>query len=446
MARGNSHRGGGRGGKRKRDGADGGGDGEGSGRGSNFKRAYHRNHLENSIKHTVAGPGIFITTSRGRERKAALQLLDVLEEHAKKLYQGVKLEAHVPLFKEETQQKKSKPLEELDEDALWNQGEDSDEPQSAQAADDEHPGMPSGSGEAPQPSSSDNKDVGDDIQAQLMAELAELGGGGGSGQSGGNGKGKGRANGTGDVPRFGIVSQGLIECVTYMRVAPPQDPHKLVYSMLEEVEQTGAARCRHVQRLTPVADTCLATYDSIGTLADHILPRFFTADKPRTYRIEPRIRAHNGVTRDSLIKLIGDAVPANQGHSVNLTEPELVIVVEILKSVCGIGVGENWNRFRRFNPAMIAEQVAKQREGEGQGGRSGAADAVENGGKTTSANVSKAGGGLGRVATAQLQAVKGGEDSAAPSAGGADPSVAASEVTAAAVPNSTAPPTGSAEK
>ncbi|KAE8221968.1 hypothetical protein CF326_g8462 [Tilletia indica] len=406
-----------RGNKRKyegsgRSGEGGGGRGGGAGAGGSSKRPYHRNTSDNAIRTTMAGPGIFITTSRGRERKAALQLKDVLEEHAERLYPDVKLEAYVPV---ENKAYVKKVLTEEDEDALFNgpAQDDTDVKQEVEeeqaeevSAATEKPDLPS---EVREGDSSVNAPL-NDIQAQIQAELAELNAtsGGPHSNGAGHGQGTGTKGGPAKLYRFSTVTQGLLDCVAFMRVTAPQDPHALVYSVLEEVERTGGARCRFVQRLTPVADTCAANYESIEALAGRVLPSFFTSDRPRTYRIEPRIRAHNIVTRDPLIQLIGEQVALQAGaHSVDLKNPELVIVVEILKSVCGIGVAEHWNRFRRFNPAMVAEEVNKKRDG-GDGGTEGASGSTGTGLRADGAEgdvgrTSRVAGNLGRVAAAQSQ-------------------------------------------
>ncbi|CAD6889046.1 unnamed protein product [Tilletia controversa] len=407
MGRGNKRKfeggGGGRGG-------DGGGGGGERGGGGSSKRPYHSNASD--LKATMAGPGILITTSIGRERKAALQLVDVLEEHAERLYPDVKLEAYIPV---ETKTQIKKKLTEEDEDALFNGGGEAEPEIKKDEEQVKEETAPNDGADLLAGEADDHKPPLDDIQAQIRAELAELDASSKAVRSGGPGHGKGKAGPKGPVKlaRFGMA-KGLIDCVTFVRVTAPQDPNALVYSLLEEVERTGAARCRFVQRMTPVADTSAANYPSIEALASRVLPRFFTADQPRTYRIEPRIRAHNIVKRDPLIQLVGEQVALQAGsHSVDLKNPELVIVIEILKNICGIGVVEHWSRFKRFNPAMVAEEVSKQREG-GVGGTDGASgsgaaasasavgtDGADGGGGSSGKH--HVAGNLGRVAAAKLE-------------------------------------------
>ncbi|KAK0552611.1 hypothetical protein OC846_001870 [Tilletia horrida] len=319
------------------------------------KRGHHNGSKYNKAL-TMNGPGIFLTTAKGKERKAALQLLDVLGEHAKRIYPDVKLEPLREERKDPSVTARRRKLTEEDMDALMNGGtlEEPDEPEHQAPAQDEAAEAEGGAE--------------NDLQAQLRAELAELG-------AGSSGASKGRDKSQADAPaRFGLVTTGLVDCIAFIRVTPPQDPIKLTYSILEEVEQTGGARCKFVQRLTPIADTCAANYDAIRTLSNHILPQAFTAGIPRTYRIEPRIRMHNVVKREALIQVVGDCVPSVGGHSVNLSEPEVVIVVEIIKNVCGISVVEHWSRFKRFNPAMIAEEVNKKREAGDASGSAGSSN------------------------------------------------------------------------
>ena len=50
---------------------------------------------------------------------------------------------------------------------------------------------------------------------------------------------------------------------------------------------------------------------------------------PLQYKIEMRIRNHTAITKDDAIKAIAESVPV--GHKVDLSNPDLCILVEIFK-------------------------------------------------------------------------------------------------------------------
>lgn len=74
------------------------------------------------------------------------------------------------------------------------------------------------------------------------------------------------------------------------------------------------------------------------------------------YRIEPRIRSHTALTRDLLIPLVASCVPSGGGHRADLQQPEVVILVEVLKNVCGMGVVEDYEQLGKFNMQTVAQQ------------------------------------------------------------------------------------------
>lgn len=87
------------------------------------------------------------------------------------------------------------------------------------------------------------------------------------------------------------------------------------------------------------------------------------------YRIEPRIRSHTSLSRDTLIPLIASCIPDNAAHRVDLVNAEIVILVEVLKNVCGIGAMEDYERLGKLNVQTLAQRaqnLAPSRVGDGK--------------------------------------------------------------------------------
>ncbi|RPD61192.1 hypothetical protein L226DRAFT_560338 [Lentinus tigrinus ALCF2SS1-7] len=143
-------------------------------------------------------------------------------------------------------------------------------------------------------------------------------------------------------------------CVVFISCKPPVDPVKLVTTYVQNVVNTGVTNTRFTQRLTPVAGSCVANIPEIQGLCQRVVKPFFTADpdKKYSYKIELRIRNHNTLTRDKLIPELAKCVP--EGHTVSLDKPELFILVEIFKSVCGISVVKDYYKLQKFNVMEIA--------------------------------------------------------------------------------------------
>jgi len=156
--------------------------------------------------------------------------------------------------------------------------------------------------------------------------------------------------------RTDVLSAIFISC------RPPIDPVKLVYTHFANVERTGVTQTRHALQFTPISDSCTATLPDIIELAERLIPPAFHADPPQTfkYRIQITSRNHSAVPRNELIPALAQCVPADQGHTVDLDEPDLTILVDLYMFVCGMSVVRDFDRLKKLNVVAVAD-AAKRR-------------------------------------------------------------------------------------
>ncbi|KAL1949322.1 hypothetical protein VTO73DRAFT_8203 [Trametes versicolor] len=171
-------------------------------------------------------------------------------------------------------------------------------------------------------------------------------------------------------------------CVVFISTKPPIDPVKLVTTHVQNVLDSGVTHTRFSQRLTPVSASCAANMPEVTTLCTRVLKSVLAEDpdKKYTYKVELRIRNHNTLKRDKLIPELAKCVP--EGHTVNLDNPELYILVEIFKSVCGISVVKDYYKLQKFNVMEIAN--AKNLRDDGEEGRVAEKGSEETAGKGAS--------------------------------------------------------------
>lgn len=233
----------------------------------------HQRHTHKLVQvlDTPHCTGVFMSCARGKERKAATELVELMEEHAQRMYAD-----HVP--------------------------------QEASCA---------------------------DIELQIEKELADL-------------------RQPTKPSRISSLDTDT-ECLCFIQCLPPVDSYTLLKQVLQTMEETGASRSRYVQRLVPVRVLCRTDTDSIRTAAKAALAPAFS-DQPRTYRVEPRIRSHTSLSRDVLIPLVASCVPTNAAHRVDLAHPDVIIVVEVLRNVCGIGTLDEYERFGKWNVQTLVER------------------------------------------------------------------------------------------
>ncbi|KAI0779099.1 hypothetical protein BC629DRAFT_1264037, partial [Irpex lacteus] len=144
-------------------------------------------------------------------------------------------------------------------------------------------------------------------------------------------------------------------CFVVISCKPPIDPIHLVVKHVENVLRTGVTQTKFAQRLTPISGTCVTNVQEIKALCSrllepHLLPMHQNSPY---YKIELRMRNHNTLSRPTIVEELAKCVP--EGYKVDLENPELFILVEIWKSVCGIGIVRDYYKLQKFNVMEIAK-------------------------------------------------------------------------------------------
>jgi len=124
---------------------------------------------------------------------------------------------------------------------------------------------------------------------------------------------------------------------------------------IQHVEQTRTCLTRFVERFLPVSRTCYASLDDLSLTAASYIPDSFTrlASKSLKYKIEIKLRNHNVIDRQKAIDEVLQYVPPQ--HKIDLEHPQVVILLEIFKNVCGMSVLPNFYHYHRYSPSRIAE-------------------------------------------------------------------------------------------
>ncbi|KAF9450074.1 hypothetical protein P691DRAFT_726789 [Macrolepiota fuliginosa MF-IS2] len=147
-------------------------------------------------------------------------------------------------------------------------------------------------------------------------------------------------------------------CVVFLSCKPPVDPVQIVVKHIKNVQRTGVTHTRYTYRFVPVSGTCVANLPEIHSLCSNVFNTFFEEhpEKKFTYKVELRIRNHSTISRPIFIQHIAQCMPA--GHTVSLDNPEIFVLVEVFKSVCGVSIVQDYYRLQKFNVMEIAS--AKQ--------------------------------------------------------------------------------------
>jgi len=153
---------------------------------------------------------------------------------------------------------------------------------------------------------------------------------------------------------FFVNCQTNAPCVLFISCKPPVNPVELIMKHMKNVGDSGITRTRYTHRMVPVSGSCVTNLPEIQALCRSIFTPFFSRhpDRKFSYKIELRVRNHTTIPRPVLIQHIAQCVP--ECHAVNLENPEIFILVEVFKSVCGISIVQDYYQLQKFNVMEIA--------------------------------------------------------------------------------------------
>ncbi|KAB5523794.1 hypothetical protein PHYPO_G00156510 [Pangasianodon hypophthalmus] len=139
------------------------------------------------------------------------------------------------------------------------------------------------------------------------------------------------------------------------------DPGELVHSVLQDLYSTRRLKSRVILRMLPVCGSCRAFPEDMLKFLHSFLQPWFLSPNHASYQICFKSRNNSHSKRDDIIKSIAGLVNRlNPKNKVDLTNPELSIIIEVIKSVCCVSVIRDYKRFRKYNLQEVAKGPATQ--------------------------------------------------------------------------------------
>ena len=140
--------------------------------------------------------------------------------------------------------------------------------------------------------------------------------------------------------------------------ANPWNPVDIVRRFLADLRANSRKmpNSRFITRMIPMQATCFASEEEIHLTAAALIDKFFPSDST-TFAITTKKRNCDGLDRGNVIKLIAGSVYQKFPNcKVDLKNPEVTIVVEVCKTLCGVSVVRNASiEFDHFNVAKVRE-------------------------------------------------------------------------------------------
>lgn len=133
------------------------------------------------------------------------------------------------------------------------------------------------------------------------------------------------------------------------------NPVKLVVNIMEDIGQRRLMKARYAARVLPILGTCKAHTSDIEKLAADVLPKVFSQenpDLPSSYTIIFKARNNNGSTcgKTSVIPALSKVVSSiNPAVRFSWSDFEVAVLVEVVCTVCCLGVAPGYVRLRKYN-------------------------------------------------------------------------------------------------
>lgn len=187
-------------------------------------------------------------------------------------------------------------------------------------------------------SSSEEEEEDEDVEAALKKEVAQL-----------------QSSGAKQERRFQALESGANNVIFIKTHNLESD--KLVHHILTDLHTTKKKKSRVILRMLPVTGTCKAFQEDMLKYLTTFLEPWFKTPNCGTYQIAFKARNSSHNKRDEIIKSIAGLVgKLNPKNKVDLTNPELTVIVEVIKAVCCVSVVKDYTLYRKYNVQEVVKE------------------------------------------------------------------------------------------
>lgn len=127
-----------------------------------------------------------------------------------------------------------------------------------------------------------------------------------------------------------------------------EDPLSLGVRIVRDIAEHKLASTRFLLRLIPVEIVCRANLVDMMQTAEKLFDKHFLAE-PKTYAIIFNRRHNNDIKRETVIKEFADIIQAKNQNKVDLSAPQLAVVVEVIKGFCCLSVVPDYYALKKYN-------------------------------------------------------------------------------------------------
>ena len=142
-----------------------------------------------------------------------------------------------------------------------------------------------------------------------------------------------------------------------------KDPVKFALTILNDIKTTGEQRTRFIMRLVPIEATCKAYEDNVKEVMQKLALKHFKADDAKkSYAILFKSRCNQDFTKEIAIKAINSVIKTvSPEATVEYKTPDLVIMVEVMKGNCCLGILPDYYGYKKYNLIELASAASDKK-------------------------------------------------------------------------------------
>jgi len=149
----------------------------------------------------------------------------------------------------------------------------------------------------------------------------------------------------------------LVDCGTtnfmFIKATDVEDIVSFAVNILRDVEESKRPMTRHVLRFVPIEAVTKANMRDIQDTAGKLFDKHFLKE-PKTFAVMCNRRLNNSISRDEVIKELAAMVSAkNINNKVDLKNPQLSVLVEVVKGHALISVLPHFYKLKKYNLAEL---------------------------------------------------------------------------------------------
>lgn len=154
--------------------------------------------------------------------------------------------------------------------------------------------------------------------------------------------------------RFQSVETGAKNCCFITTTL--KEPKEIALKILRELNETKKRKSRNILRLMPIEVVTRANLKDIIDAAGALFDKYFLKE-PKKFAIMFNRRFNNNVDRSEVIDQLAGLITSKNIHNkANLKNPDLAIIVEVIKGLCLISVVPDYLQLRKYNMVEICAQ------------------------------------------------------------------------------------------